>query len=56
MTRDVDWGDVRSVIMREGKHLNISYIRNTLIPLAELKEEPEIMARLDKLCRAARLS
>ncbi len=47
--RDLDWADVSSVIMRQGRKLNIDQIWEELRPLVELKEEPEILAKLQRL-------
>lgn len=47
--RDLDWADVRSVIMRQGRKLNIAQIWTELRPLVELKEEPEILAKLQRI-------
>jgi hypothetical protein len=42
---------VKNVMIRQRGDLDWSYIESHLGPLAELKEEPEIMAELDKLRR-----
>jgi len=48
--RDLDWQDVRMTIIRQGANtLDWKYIRNQLGALVMLKEEPEILTRLDKL-------
>ncbi|HEX2749058.1 MAG TPA: nucleotidyltransferase [Verrucomicrobiales bacterium] len=48
--RDQDWTDVRMTIVRCGvQNLDWAYIREQLTPLAEAKEEPEIMERLEAL-------
>jgi predicted nucleotidyltransferase len=50
--RDQDWMDVRMTIVRIGeKNLDWPYTRAQLTPLAEAKEEPEIMERLEALRR-----
>ena len=45
-SRPQDWIDVEKVIIRQGARLNRVLIKDELLPLAELKEEPEIMDRL----------
>jgi hypothetical protein len=51
--RAQDWQDVASVIVRQGSdNLDWGYIRSNLEPLVVLKEEPEIMERLERLRRS----
>ena len=45
-SRPQDWIDVEKVIIRQGARLNRVLIKDELLPLAELKEEPELMDRL----------
>ncbi len=47
--RPQDWIDVEKVIIRQGPKLNRTLVNEELIPLAELKEEPEIVERLSRL-------
>ncbi|QDV41318.1 hypothetical protein Enr13x_11560 [Stieleria neptunia] len=47
--RPQDWIDLEKVIVRQGDRLDRDLIRTELAPLVELKEEPEIMTRLDAL-------
>ena len=48
--REQDWMDVRMTIVRQGvETLDWDYILHHLTPLAEVKEEPEILQRLDDL-------
>jgi hypothetical protein len=47
--RTRDWMDVESIIIRQGKKLDTSYIIDQLSPLCELKEKPEIINKLKKL-------
>ena len=48
--RTQDWEDVSSVITRQGSaSLDWAYIRSNLEPLAAIKEEPQILERLNKL-------
>lgn len=50
--RDLDWNDIRGIIVRQGKDsLDWNYIYEQLTPLCEAKEAPEIMMRLRKLGR-----
>jgi hypothetical protein len=52
--REKDWVDVEGVIIRQAGGLDWPYVRSQLAPLAELKEEPEILDELER--RRARLS
>jgi hypothetical protein len=47
--RERDWLDVEAVLIRQGRRLDWPQIMAELRPLAELKESPEIPARLEKL-------
>ncbi len=47
--RDLDWADVAGVVMRHGRKLNVQQIWEELRPLVALKEEPEILAKLQKI-------
>jgi hypothetical protein len=48
--RPLDWNDVRGVIVRQGtKKLDWDYVRRQLTPLCEVKEQPEIVDRLEAL-------
>jgi len=44
--------DIEGVLMKQGKKLNFSYITDILSLLCELKEEPEILERLNKRINA----
>jgi hypothetical protein len=46
--RDLDWGDVERILIRQHGKLNLSQIRTELKPLLELKGEPEAMDRFDQ--------
>lgn len=46
--REKDWLDIEGIIIRQHDALDWSYVRAQLAPLAELKEEPEILAELDR--------
>jgi len=47
--RDKDWADVRWILEKQKGKLDVQYIKHHLFPLAELKEEPEIIGRLEKM-------
>lgn len=47
--RPKDWMDVEGIIIRQSGHLDWSYILTELAPLAELKESPAIVDRLEHL-------
>jgi hypothetical protein len=47
--RPQDWIDVEKVIIRQGQRLQRPLIIEELTPLAELKEEPEILEHLQSL-------
>ena len=49
--RDRDWLDVRGIIVRQGPALKRDVILDRLMPLVELKEEPEIVDKLKRLFR-----
>lgn len=46
--RDLDWMDVERIIMRQGRKLDVDLIWRELRPLVELKEEPDILTRLQR--------
>lgn len=48
-SRPQDWIDVEKVIIRQGKKLKQTIIIDELTPLAELKEEPEILVKVKRL-------
>ena len=48
-SRPQDWIDVEKVIIRQGQRLDRSLILEELTPLAELKEEPEILDHTKRL-------
>lgn len=48
-SRDLDWADVAAIVMRQGPRLNLDQIWSELRPLVELKEEPEILTKLQKI-------
>ena len=47
--RERDWLDVETVLIRQDDRLNWKQILAELKPLSELKESPEIVARLERL-------
>lgn len=51
--RPRDWLDISGIIVRQGRRLDWTAIHERLGPLVELKEAPEILARLDEVRRAA---
>jgi len=50
-SRNRDWLDVEGILMRQGKKLNIRQIFADLRPLTDLKEDPEIIPRLEGMMR-----
>jgi len=48
-SRDRDWIDIETVLIRQGKKLNWKSVLTELKPLSELKEAPEIVSRLGRL-------
>jgi hypothetical protein len=46
--RSQDWVDVERIIVRQTGKLDWKYIREQLRPLAELKEEPDILDQLER--------
>jgi len=46
--RERDWSDVDGILARQWNTLNLKLVRTELKPLAELKEEPEIVVRLEE--------
>ena len=49
--RPRDWIDVRGILQRQGRSLKRRAILQRLTVLADLKEDPEIVATLNKLFR-----
>ncbi len=47
--RPKDWGDVESIVQKQGNRLDIDYILKNLTPLCELKESPEIIGQFQKI-------
>jgi len=46
--RDLDWGDVERVLVRQHAKLDLNLIRSELKPLLDLKGEPEALERLER--------
>lgn len=51
--RPIDVRDVEGVAVRHGRQLDWEYIETQLAPLAEAKEQPEILAELERVRRLA---
>lgn len=49
--REVDWGDIRGIVCRQGGRLDCQYITEQLRPLCKLKEVPEIIDKLDRVLK-----
>lgn len=47
--RTKDWWDIESIFVRQKGELDITYIFNELIPLCEMKDDPQIVERLKVL-------
>ena len=47
--RPRDWEDIRTILIRQGNQINRQLVFDELAPLAELKEEPEILDHLNRL-------
>jgi hypothetical protein len=52
--RPKDWMDIEGVIVRQSHQLDWSYVNAQLAPLAELKETPELLDRLEQTRRRVR--
>lgn len=50
-SRDRDWLDVDTILMRQGEKLDTALIFRELEPLAELKEDPAILEKLRAFMR-----
>ena len=46
--RPKDWLDIDGIIIRQSRHLDWAYVRAQLAPLAELKDAPELVDKLDQ--------
>ena len=47
--RPKDWIDIEGILIRQGEHLDWVYIRTQLDPLAELKDAPELVDKLERM-------
>ncbi len=50
--RPKDWVDVEGILIRQSPTMDWEYVRSHLAPLAELKEQPELVDRLEQLRRS----
>ncbi len=48
-SRDLDWGDVERVLIRQHGKLDLAQVRSELKPLLELKGEPESLDKLERM-------
>lgn len=46
--RPKDWMDIEGVIIRQSPRLDWAYVREQLAPLAELKDAPDLLDRLER--------
>ncbi len=53
-SRDHDWSDVESVLVRPGERLDLRLVRQELRPFAEAKAGEVILARLQRMIRRSR--
>jgi len=52
--RDIDWRDIQGVVARQGhQNLDWDYVERQLIPLAEAKEQPELISKLRHIRQSA---
>lgn len=47
--RQKDWADIEGILIRQRHNLDMEYIEKQLQPLAELKENPDLLIRLHDL-------
>ena len=50
-SRDRDWADVESILVRQHARLDLEYVRRELPPLLELKNDFSSLAKLEQLCQ-----
>jgi len=50
-SRDKDWMDIKGILLRQGRELNVSQIFEEIGPLVALKEDDSILPRLEALMR-----
>ncbi|MCX8044997.1 MAG: nucleotidyl transferase AbiEii/AbiGii toxin family protein [Desulfobacterota bacterium] len=46
--RTQDWADIETIAVKQGR-LDLAYIMKHLVPMCDLKEEPEIITRLSNI-------
>ena len=47
--RHKDWLDIEGILIRQADHLDWRYVRAQLEPLAELKDAPELVDKLERM-------
>ena len=47
--RPKDWLDIEGILIRQADHLDWRYVRAQLEPLAELKDAPELVDKLERM-------
>jgi hypothetical protein len=47
--RSIDWADVEGILARQAGKLDLDLVRRELQPLAEMKEDPQIVKKLEAL-------
>lgn|SRR5271157_5269264 len=48
-SRSLDWADVEGILARQAGKLDLDLVRRELRPLAEMKEDPQIVEKLEAL-------
>jgi hypothetical protein len=48
-SRELDWFDVEGILARQAGKLDLDLVRRELRPLAEMKEDPQIVKKLEAL-------
>jgi hypothetical protein len=48
-SRPLDWVDIKGIIIRQAKSLDWSIVFDELTPLVKVKEQPEILTKLDMM-------
>jgi hypothetical protein len=48
-SREIDWFDVEGILARQAGKLDLDLVRRELRPLAEMKEDPQIVEKLEAL-------
>ena len=47
--REIDWSVVKGIIIKMGKNLNFEYVFEQLVPLCEVKDDPNIISKLKNI-------